>query len=187
MGPLARLNVARSCGTSEADRELAENRQRLGRIVHSSFFYHYARLIEALRAVVRREELLPLPELFDRHVRAVAGVNALEGVGIIEAPRGVLIHHGRIDERGAITGANLVVATGHNNPGISRSIRQAAERFIDGVRMRKGAPDRLSAVARACDPCPSSSTHDFGRPCPCACSTSAAPPAYFFSLFASTR
>lgn len=164
MGPLARLNVARSCGTSEADRELAENRQRLGRIVHSSFFYHYARLIEALRAVVRREELLPLPELFDRHVRAEAGVNALEGVGIIEAPRGVLIHRYRVDERGAITGANLIVATGHNNLAISRSIQQAAERFLDGGRIREGALNRVSAVVRAYDPCLSCWTHAFGRP-----------------------
>lgn len=164
VGPLARLNVAESCGTAEADRELAEYRQRLGRVVNSSFFYHYARLIEALWALERMEELLHLPEILDRHVRAEAGVNALEGVGIIEAPRGVLIHHYRVDERGAITGANLIVATGHNNLAISRSIQQVAERFIDGGQIREGALNRVSAVVRAYDPCLSCSTHAFGRP-----------------------
>lgn len=164
VGPLARLNVAESCGTAEADRELAEYRQRLGRVVNSSFFYHYARLIEALWALERMEELLHLPEILDRHVRAEAGVNALEGAGIIEAPRGVLIHHYRVDERGAITGANLIVATGHNNLAISRSIQQAAERFIDGGQIREGALNRVSAVVRAYDPCLSCSTHAFGRP-----------------------
>ncbi|MCX7602668.1 MAG: Ni/Fe hydrogenase subunit alpha [Bryobacteraceae bacterium] len=164
VGPLARLNVAESCGSAEADRELAEYRQRLGRVVNSSFFYHYARLIEALWALERMEELLHLPEILDRHVRAEAGVNALEGVGIIEAPRGVLIHHYRVDERGAITGANLIVATGHNNLAISRSIQQVAERFLENGRISEGALNRVSAVVRAYDPCLSCSTHAFGRP-----------------------
>lgn len=164
VGPLARLNIAESSGTSEADRELAEYRQRIGRVVHSLFFCHYARLIEALWALERMEELLHLPEILDRHVRAEAGVNAHEGVGIIEAPRGVLIHRYRVDERGAITGANLIVATGHNNLAISRSIQQAAERFLDGGRIRGGALNRVSAVVRAYDPCLSCWTHAFGRP-----------------------
>jgi len=164
VGPLARLNVADSCGTSEADRELAEYRQRLGRVVHSSFFYHYARLIEALYAIERMEELLHLPEILDTHVRAEAGVNALEGTGIIEAPRGVLIHHYRVNERGAITGANLIVATGHNNLAINRSVQQVAERFVDGAQLREGALNRVNAVVRAYDPCLSCSTHAFGKP-----------------------
>ena len=164
VGPLARLNVAESCGASEADRELAEYRQRLGRVVHSSFFYHYARLIEALYAIERMEELLHFPEILDSHVRAEAGVNSLEGVGIIEAPRGVLIHHYRVNERGAITGANLIVATGHNNLAINRSILQVAERFVDGAQIKEGALNRVNAVVRAYDPCLSCSTHAFGRP-----------------------
>lgn len=164
VGPLARLNAAESCGTSEADRELLEYRQRLGRVVNSSFFYHYARLIEALYAVERMEELLHLPEILDTHVRAEAGVNALEGVGIIEAPRGVLIHHYRVNERGAITGANLIVATGHNNLAINRSVQQVAERFVDGAQLKEGALNRVNAVVRAYDPCLSCSTHAFGEP-----------------------
>lgn len=163
VGPLARLNVAEKCGTPEADTELQEYRQRLGRMVHSSFFYHYARLIEALWAIERLEELLHMSEVLDRHVRAEAGVNALEGAGIIEAPRGVLIHHYQVDESGAMRGANLIVATGHNNLAINRSIQQVAERFIDGQQLKEGAVNRVSAVVRAYDPCLSCSTHAFGQ------------------------
>ncbi len=163
VGPLARLNVAESCGTPEADLELEEYRQRLGRMVHSSFFYHYARLIEALYASERMEELLNDPAILDRQVRAEAGVNAREGVGIIEAPRGVLIHHYRVDERGAMKWANLIVATGHNNLAINRSIQQVAERFVDGNHLQEGAVNRVSAVVRAYDPCLSCSTHAFGQ------------------------
>ncbi|MBI4892781.1 MAG: Ni/Fe hydrogenase subunit alpha [Acidobacteria bacterium] len=163
VGPLGRLNAAESCGTPEADQELAEYRQRLGRIVHSSFFYHYARLIEALYASERMEELLNMPEILDTHVRAEAAVNCHEGVGIIEAPRGTLIHHYKVDEKGAMTWANLIVATGHNNLAINRSIQQVAERFVDGNQLKEGAVNRVSAVVRAYDPCLSCSTHAFGQ------------------------
>ena len=163
VGPLARLNVAEQCGTPEADVELAEYRQRLGRIVQSSFFFHYARLIEALYGVERMEQLLEDRLILDKHVRAEAGVNSLEGVGIAEAPRGVLIHHYKVDEKGAMKWANLIVATGHNNLAINRSIQQVAERFVDGNQLQEGAVNRVSAVVRAYDPCLSCSTHAFGQ------------------------
>jgi NAD-reducing hydrogenase large subunit len=162
VGPLARLNVAEQCGSPEADLELTEYRQRLGRMVHSSFFYHYARLIEALYAIERMEALLNERLILDTHVRAEAGVNAQEGVGIVEAPRGVLIHHYKVDDNGAMKWANLIVATGHNNLAMNRSIMQVAERFVDGNQLQEGAVNRVSAVVRAYDPCLSCSTHAFG-------------------------
>ena len=164
VGPLARLNVAGRCGTPEADLEFAEFHQRYGRVVESSFHYHYARLIEIIHALEKMESLLADPALLDTHVRAHAGVNALEGVGMIEAPRGVLIHHYRVDEQGAIRWANLIVATGHNNLAINRSIDQVSRRFVDGGRLQEGMLNRVSAVVRAYDPCLSCSTHNLGEP-----------------------
>ena len=162
--PLARLNVADRCGTPEADVEFAEFHQRYGRTVGSAFHYHYARLIEALYCLERMEALLADPAIVDKHVRAHAGVNALEGVGIAEAPRGVLIHHYKVDENGAIRWVNLIVATGHNNLAMNRSIRQVSEHFIDGNRLQEGMLNRVSAVVRAYDPCLSCSTHAAGMP-----------------------
>lgn len=164
VGPLGRLNVAARMGTPEADTELQQYRERLGRIVPSSFYYHYARLIEALYGVERMEELLEDPLILDPHIRAEAGVNASQGAGIIEAPRGVLIHHYKVDDHGAITWANLIVATGHNNLALNHSIRQVAEEFVDGTQLKEGAVNRVSAVVRAYDPCLSCSTHAFGGP-----------------------
>jgi NAD-reducing hydrogenase large subunit len=163
VGPLARLNVAERFGTAEADMELEEYRKRLGRMVHSSFYYHYARLIEALYASERMEELLNDPAILETHVRAEAGVNARQGVGIVEAPRGVLIHHYKVDKSGRMEWANLIVATGHNNLALNRSIQQVAERFVDGNELKEGAVNRVSAVVRAYDPCLSCSTHAFGQ------------------------
>jgi NAD-reducing hydrogenase large subunit len=163
VGPLARLNAADRCGTPEADTELEQYRQRCGRMVHSAFHYHYARLIETLYALERLEILLDNPAILDTHVRAHAGVNALEGVGIAEAPRGILIHHYKVDTKGAITWANLIIATGHNNLAMDRSIEQVSRHFVDGNRLQEGMLNRVSAVVRAYDPCLSCSTHALGQ------------------------
>lgn len=164
VGPLARLNVADRCGTEDADAEFAEYHQRFGAVVQSSFNFHYARLIEATCALERMEQLLHDPEILSTHVRATAEVNALEGVGIIEAPRGTLIHHYKVNERGAITWANLIVATGHNNLAIGRSVEQVSKRFVDGAKLQEGMLNRVQAVVRAYDPCLSCSTHASGVP-----------------------
>ena len=162
VGPLARLNVAEQCGTPEADVELAEFRQRAGRYAHSSFYYHYARLVEALFAIEKIAVLLDNSAILDRHVRAHAGVNALEGVGIVEAPRGLLIHHYVVDEDGAMRNANLIVATGHNNLAIGHSVAQVAKEFVHGAEIKEGMTNRVQAVVRAYDPCLSCSTHALG-------------------------
>jgi NAD-reducing hydrogenase large subunit len=164
VGPLGRINVAEACGTPIADAELQEFRKRFGRVPHSAFLYHYARLIEVLYALERMKTLLSQPEVLGNHVRATADVNALEGVGIIEAPRGTLIHHYKVDENGAIVWANLIVATGHNNYAIGKSVRQVAERFVNGTHLEEGMLNRVSAVVRAYDPCLSCSTHAMGAP-----------------------
>jgi NAD-reducing hydrogenase large subunit len=163
VGPLARLNVADRCGTPEADQELSEYRKRYGMIVASSFHFHYARLIEVLYALERIGALLGDESILDTRVRAHAGVNALEGVGMAEAPRGVLIHHYKVDEQGAIRWANLIIATGHNNLAINRAVEQVSKRFIDGNKLQEGMLNRVSAVVRAYDPCLSCSTHAAGQ------------------------
>jgi NAD-reducing hydrogenase large subunit len=163
VGPLARLNVAVRCGTPAADSEFDEYHQRFGRVVESSFHFHYARLIEIIYALERMDALLNEPSILGRHVRAQAGVNALEGVGIAEAPRGILIHHYKVNENGAITWANLIIATGHNNLAIGRSIDQVSRHFIHGNKISEGMLNRVSAVVRAYDPCLSCSTHASGQ------------------------
>ncbi len=163
VGPLARLNVVARCGTPVADAEFEEYRQRLGRLVQSSFHYHYARLVEIVFCLERIEDLLNDRAILDRHVRAHAGVNALEGVGMAEAPRGTLIHHYKVNEDGAITWANLIIATGNNNLAIGKSIEQVSRRYIQANKLQEGMLNRVQAVLRAYDPCLSCSTHAAGQ------------------------
>ena len=140
-----------------------EFHQRFGNVVQSAFHYHYARLVEALYALERMEALLNDPAILEKHVRARAGVNSLEGVGVAEAPRGILIHHYKVDEKGALKWANLIIATGHNNLVINRSIEQVSRHFIDGNHLKEGMLNRVSAVVRAYDPCLSCSAHALGQ------------------------
>lgn len=160
VGPLARLNIVESLGTPLADAEMPAFRQ-LDR--QSSFHFHYARLIEVLYAWERIEQLLNDPKILDEHVRARAAVNADEGVGVAEAPRGTLIHHYQIDKDGLITRANLIIATGHNNLAMNRGVLQVAQHFVKGARLDDGMLNRVEAVVRAYDPCLSCSTHAVGQ------------------------
>ena len=115
-------------GTPRADEELDEFRARLGRVPSSSFHYHYARLIEILYAIERIERAAARPgHPVAPRPRRIAGVNRNEGIGVSEAPRGTLIHHYRVDDDGIVQWANLVIATGHNNLAMNRSVAQVAQ------------------------------------------------------------
>jgi NAD-reducing hydrogenase large subunit len=163
VGPLARLNIVKSMGTPQADRELALFKQLSAGMVESSFHYHHARLVEALYGVEKIEQILADPLILDKHVRATAGVNRLEGAGQIEAPRGTLVHNYKVDEDGKITWANLVVATGHNNNAMNRGVLQSARSYVRDGKFTPGALNRVEAVIRTFDPCLSCSTHAFGQ------------------------
>jgi len=163
VGPLARLNVAKTMGTPLADKELVEFKQLASGPVQSSFHYHHARLIDMLYGIEKIEQILADPSILDKHVRAQAGVNRLEGTGQAEAPRGTLHHHYKVDDDGKITWANLVIATGQNNNAMNKGVLQAAREYVNDGRFTEGALNRIEAVVRTFDPCLSCSTHAFGK------------------------
>ena len=163
VGPLARLNIVKSMGTPKAEKELTEFKQLASGPVESSFHYHHARLIEMLYGIEKIEEILSDPRILDKHVRATAGVNRLEGTGQAEAPRGVLHHHYKVDDNGKITWANLVIATGQNNKAMNLGVLQAAKHYVKDGKFTEGLLNRVEAVVRTFDPCLSCSTHAFGQ------------------------
>ena len=80
-----------------------------------------------------------------------------------EAPRGVLMHHYKVDDDGLVQWINLVIATGHNNLAMNRGVFQVARHYVDGDRLQEGMLNRVEAVIRAYDPCLSCSTHALGQ------------------------
>jgi NAD-reducing hydrogenase large subunit len=103
------------------------------------------------------------PDITSDRLRADAGINQLEGVGVSEAPRGTLIHHYWVDEDGILQKVNLIIATGHNNLAMNRTVAQIAKHFITGPKVPEGLLNRVEAGIRAYDPCLSCSTHAVGR------------------------
>ncbi|MCX6902340.1 MAG: Ni/Fe hydrogenase subunit alpha [Verrucomicrobia bacterium] len=162
VGPLARLNICEHMGTPLADAEL-NNFRRYGKgAVTSSFLYHYARLIEILTSLERIQQTINDPDLLSERLRADAGINQFEGVGVSEAPRGTLFHHYQVDEEGMITKVNLIIATGQNNLAMNRTVAQIARHYIHGPTIPEPMLNRVEAGIRAFDPCLSCSTHAAG-------------------------
>ncbi|MEM2648816.1 MAG: Ni/Fe hydrogenase subunit alpha [Candidatus Bathyarchaeia archaeon] len=160
VGPLARLNIVSKCGTPLADKELEEFREwGENHVVQNTLLYHYARLIEMLFCIEKVKEILDNPETYSDNIQAMASVNKHIGVGVVEAPRGTLIHHYKVNRRGLVEQANLIIATEHNNLAFNIAITQAAKRYINGGAASRDLLNRIEAVIRAFDPCLSCATH----------------------------
>jgi NAD-reducing hydrogenase large subunit len=163
VGPVSRLNIAERCGTPVADLELEGYRKIAGRIANAAFMNHYARLIEMIHCAEMIKVLLQDDVSFDAHLCATSGVNASEGVGVSEAPRGTFIHHYKVDKNGLVKSANLIIATGHNNIAMNNGVLQVAKHFIRGTDIKEGILNRIEASIRCYDPCLSCSTHAMGK------------------------
>jgi len=160
VAPLARLNAADGMQTPRAQKHYERMYATLGgKPVHNTLAFHWARLIEALQAAERMVELLEDKDITNPDIRRIPTQTPTEGVGIVEAPRGVLIHHYKTDERGLITNANLIVATIGNAAAINMSIEKAAKAFIKGGQISEGLLNMAEMAFRPYDPCHGCGTH----------------------------
>ena len=98
------------------------------------------------------------PEITGNDLRNPVGEPG-EGVGVVEAARGTLIHHYKQDKEGLVDRVNLVVATTHNYTDICMSVRDAAKGLIKGGEVNDGLLNRIEMAFRAYDPCLGCSTH----------------------------
>ncbi|MEM3577020.1 MAG: Ni/Fe hydrogenase subunit alpha [Candidatus Bathyarchaeia archaeon] len=159
VGPLGRLNAADGMATALAQAEYERMYKTLGgKPVHNTLAYHWARLIELLYAAERALELVTDPEITSKDIRNKPEKPG-EGVGIVEAARGTLIHHYILDEKALAKKVNLIVATTHNAPSICISIKDAAKALIKNGRVNDGILNMVEMAFRAYDPCFACATH----------------------------
>jgi len=158
VGPLARLNSADGMATPLAQAEYDVMFKTLGKPVHGTLAYHWARLIELLYSAERAVELAKDPEITSTNVRNKPGEPG-EGIGITEAARGTLIHHYVLDKDALIKDVNLIVATTNNYPAICMSIRDAAKGLIHDGKCDQGILNKVEMAFRAYDPCFGCATH----------------------------
>ena len=164
VGPLGRLNIADKIDTPLANKELKVFKSlNSGKPVENTLYYHYARLIEALFAVERVRMLCEDPDILSTEILNTRKDYRGHGVGVIEAPRGTLIHDYSADQNGALTRVNLIVSTGHNNWAMSHAVESVAKTYVKGPVVREGMLNRVEAAIRAYDPCLSCSTHAVGQ------------------------
>jgi len=160
VAPLARLNVADGMATPRAQEHYEQMFATLGgRPAHSTLAFHWARLIEALQAAEVVLACSQDPEILSPDVRRVPTEAPTEGVGMVEAPRGTLIHHYKTDRNGILTFVNLLVATVHNAAPIQMAIKKAAQGVIHRGHVDDGLLNQVEMAFRAFDPCHACATH----------------------------
>jgi len=158
VGPLGRLNAAEGMATPLANKEYQELFSLLGRPVHSTLAFHWARLIELLYAAERAVELASDPEITSPDVRNMPGEPG-RGVGIVEAARGTLVHDYQLNSDALVERVNMIVATTNNYPSICMSVRDAAKGLIHGGKVDERVLNKVEMAFRAYDPCFGCATH----------------------------
>jgi NAD-reducing hydrogenase large subunit len=163
VGPLARVQNCDFIPTPLAE---AERREFIdygkGSLIHAPLAYHWARMIEMLHAAETIKNLLHDDDLSSDE-RMASGPRQRSGVGVIEAPRGTLIHHYHVDDDDLVTMCNLIVSTTHNNQPMNEAVRRVAKRYLNGRQLTEGLLNHIEVAIRAFDPCLSCATHALGK------------------------
>lgn len=163
VGPLARVNLSDEMPTPLANKELEWFRSRWQRPASKTLCYHEARFVEAVYAFERARELLQDPEITGREIFAQPQIRAGVGVGIVEAPRGTLVHRYELDGEGKTTTMDLFVATQHNNMAYNEALKRTATTLITNDTPDLNTLNKLEMIVRAFDPCLSCATHTLGE------------------------
>ena len=164
VGPLARVNACDFIDTPEAEAARKEFMAVTdGKPNNLTLAYHWTRMIETLHSIEKIKELLHDDDLQGTDL-VVKGERREEGVGIIEAPRGTLFHHYKVNEDDQVTMANLIVSTTSNNVPMNTAVTKVAEQYISGVpEITEGLLNHVEVAIRAYDPCLSCATHAMGK------------------------
>jgi len=159
VGPLARLNAADGMNTKEAMKEFEEFKKE--GVVHETFAFYHARLIEMLNAAERMYDLVRHNAITGTDIRAMPN-EPDEGIGVVEAARGVLIHHYKLNSHGIVEEANLIVATTNNNAAINMSVANAAKKVIKKGKVDDIILNKVESAFRCYDPCLACASHALG-------------------------
>jgi coenzyme F420-reducing hydrogenase alpha subunit len=163
VGPLARVNIADAILTPLAAKELEWFRGCWPRPAHKTLCYHYARFIELVYAFERAEQLLKDPDITKTDIFVKPDIKAGTGVGVVEAPRGTLVHRYELDDEGKAVKVDIIVATQHNNYGYNDALKETALKLIGEGEPDEGTLNKLEMIVRAYDPCLSCATHAQGQ------------------------
>ena len=159
VGPLARINASNGYSTQLADEAYKRMIEFLGKPIHASLTYHWARFIEVLHMAERMSEIAEYENITSKEILNLSGEKQNFGVGVVEAPRGTLIHHYETDGNMITKKVNIIVPTTMNNASINIEIKRVAQNLIKGSEIQKELLNRIEMAFRAYDPCIACSVH----------------------------
>jgi len=164
VGPLARMNTVDFIPTPLARKEHEDFKAYTnGKPNGMSMHMHWARLIEILHSAEVMKDLLNDPDIIGDDL-VTKGTKTNEGIGLLEAPRGTLFHHYRINENDQIEMANLIVSTTNNNQPMNLAVESVAKNYMNGhAVISEGMMNAVEVAIRAYDPCLSCATHALGK------------------------
>ncbi|MFX1350219.1 MAG: nickel-dependent hydrogenase large subunit [Promethearchaeota archaeon] len=157
VGPFARYNITENYGTDETQNYLEYfDKQWKNNILFANFF----RLLEMYLESFQSLQILDDPNLITKQENpALNSVKKVEGIGVIEAPRGLLLHHYYVNDHNFIDRTKLFVATEFNIPLINEMITNYAKLLFERTGDINLVKNNIQRIIRAFDPCVSCTTH----------------------------
>jgi coenzyme F420-reducing hydrogenase alpha subunit len=159
VGALARFNNNHECLCSEASAVAAE--LGLEPICHNPFMNNVARVVECMHVTLEAIRLIDGLTEPGGAGTACAAVTprAGVGVGVVEAPRGILYHSYEYDAEGRITKADCVIPTTQNHANIQHDLNELVPQFVSETMTDEDLELVCSMLVRSYDPCISCSVH----------------------------
>ena len=154
---LARANLTVSMGTPLADEFLTRFTHAYGKPAHPILLFDLCRGIELVYAMERAIEMLS-EDMNYADTSVAFEMKDGEGFGLVEAPRGPLIHH-YVVEKGKIADAEFIIPTVHNMLAIERALKVAGRRYVSANGINMELEKAVGRVVRAFDPCIACATH----------------------------
>jgi coenzyme F420-reducing hydrogenase alpha subunit len=159
VGALSRFNnnSAKLCDRAKA----AAQKLGLKAPCYNPFANNFAQVVEIVHcyeeAVKLTDELLAM-KLTEANLSPKVTPKAGRGVGLVEVPRGLLVHDYTYDDKGVCQKANCVIPTGMNLGNIDLDMQKYVPEQINARSQDQIAHD-LEMLVRAYDPCISCSVH----------------------------
>ncbi|MEM1767858.1 MAG: Ni/Fe hydrogenase subunit alpha [Desulfurococcaceae archaeon] len=162
VGPLARLNIVDKIPSEKAGEEYGKILDYFGKKpIHNTIAYHWARVVETIYCIEKMLELLEDPDIVSKETVDLTGEPRYEGVGVIEAPRGILIHHYKADDRLIATHVNIITPTTFNNTAINVELKKVVKNVLKNREIDRNVLNKIEIDIRAYDPCNSCAAHLF--------------------------
>ena len=157
VGALARFNL-NSNQLHPIAQDVA-NMFELKPICYNPFMNNVAQLVEFVHNI--EDSIKWIDKLVDDGIEDEKPVSVIpkagRGVGIVEVPRGILVHDYTLDEKGRCLKANCIIPTNQNHANIQKDMEELVPQILS--KPEKEIELNLEMLVRAYDPCISCSTH----------------------------